>query len=103
MSWERVYRLVKQVPRGRVTTYGALARALKLRGGAQAEQVGELGFRLGRLVRRVGTQAQLACSTGGRAWSGRYEQGVVARIGMAQPETNLSWSRTDSRVHVTAA
>jgi|HubBroStandDraft_6_1064221.scaffolds.fasta_scaffold70215_4 methylated-DNA-protein-cysteine methyltransferase-like protein len=36
MSWEPVYRLVKQVPRGRVTTYGALARALKLRGGARA-------------------------------------------------------------------
>ena len=36
MSWDPVYRLVKQVPRGRVTTYGALAKALKLRGGARA-------------------------------------------------------------------
>ena len=33
MSWEAVYRLVKQIPRGRVTTYGALAKALHLRGG----------------------------------------------------------------------
>ena len=35
MSWDPVYRLVKQIPRGRVTTYGALARALHLRGGAR--------------------------------------------------------------------
>ncbi len=36
MSWEPVYRLVKRVPRGRVTTYGSLAKALRLRGGARA-------------------------------------------------------------------
>jgi methylated-DNA-protein-cysteine methyltransferase related protein len=36
MSWEPVYRLVKRIPRGRVTTYGDLARNLKLPGGARA-------------------------------------------------------------------
>lgn len=35
MSWAPVYNLVKQIPRGRVTTYGALAKALRLRGGAR--------------------------------------------------------------------
>jgi methylated-DNA-protein-cysteine methyltransferase-like protein len=35
MSWDGVYKLVKQIPRGRVTTYGALAKALRLRGGAR--------------------------------------------------------------------
>src|SRR5579864_3968247 len=35
MSWDPVYRLVKQIPRGRVLTYGALARILRLRGGAR--------------------------------------------------------------------
>jgi methylated-DNA-protein-cysteine methyltransferase related protein len=35
MSWDPVYELVKQIPRGRVTTYGALAKALRLRGGAR--------------------------------------------------------------------
>jgi len=34
-GWERVYRLVKKIPRGRVVTYGELARALKLPGGAR--------------------------------------------------------------------
>ena len=35
MSWDPVYRLVKQIPRGRVTTYGAIAKALRLPGGAR--------------------------------------------------------------------
>jgi methylated-DNA-protein-cysteine methyltransferase related protein len=35
MSWNRVYRLVKQIPRGRVTTYGAIAKALREPGGAR--------------------------------------------------------------------
>lgn len=36
MGWDAVYRLVKRIPRGRVMTYGQVARALKLRGGARA-------------------------------------------------------------------
>ncbi len=36
MSWDPVYRLVKQIPRGRVLSYGALAKALRLRGGARS-------------------------------------------------------------------
>jgi methylated-DNA-protein-cysteine methyltransferase-like protein len=35
MSWNSVYRLVKQIPRGRVITYGAVAKALRLPGGAR--------------------------------------------------------------------
>src|SRR5215831_18602996 len=35
MSWSHVYRLVKQIPRGRVLSYGALARILRLPGGAR--------------------------------------------------------------------
>jgi methylated-DNA-protein-cysteine methyltransferase related protein len=34
-SWEVVYRLVKKIPRGRVTTYGEVARSLRLKGGAR--------------------------------------------------------------------
>jgi methylated-DNA-protein-cysteine methyltransferase related protein len=36
MSWDPVYRLIKKIPRGRVTTYGQLAKALRLPGGARA-------------------------------------------------------------------
>ena len=36
MSWAPVYSFVKQIPRGRVITYGGLAKALRLRGGARS-------------------------------------------------------------------
>jgi len=36
MSWDPVFRFVKQIPRGRVLTYGALARVLRLPGGARS-------------------------------------------------------------------
>jgi methylated-DNA-protein-cysteine methyltransferase related protein len=35
MSWSPVYQFVKQIPRGRVITYGAMAKALRLPGGAR--------------------------------------------------------------------
>src|ERR1700681_3199152 len=35
MSWDPVYQLVQQIPRRRVLTYGALAKALRLPGGAR--------------------------------------------------------------------
>jgi methylated-DNA-protein-cysteine methyltransferase-like protein len=35
MSWDPVYRLVKQIPRGRVLSYGGVARLVRLRGGAR--------------------------------------------------------------------
>src|SRR5580700_1219700 len=36
MSWDPVYRFVKQIPRGRVLSYGALAKILRLPGGARS-------------------------------------------------------------------
>jgi methylated-DNA-protein-cysteine methyltransferase-like protein len=35
MSWDAVYRFVQRIPRARVLTYGDLARALRLKGGAR--------------------------------------------------------------------
>jgi methylated-DNA-protein-cysteine methyltransferase related protein len=35
MSWDAVYALVKKIPRGKVLTYGGVAKAIKLRGGAR--------------------------------------------------------------------
>jgi methylated-DNA-protein-cysteine methyltransferase related protein len=35
-SWEPVYTLVKQIPRGRVLSYGAVAKFLRLSGGARS-------------------------------------------------------------------
>jgi methylated-DNA-protein-cysteine methyltransferase related protein len=35
MSWDPVYRLVQRIPRGKVLTYGGLAKTLRLPGGAR--------------------------------------------------------------------
>jgi methylated-DNA-protein-cysteine methyltransferase related protein len=35
MNWNPVYELVKKIPRGRVMTYGRLAKVLRLPGGAR--------------------------------------------------------------------
>lgn len=35
MSWNAVYRFVQRIPRGKVLTYGGLAKALNLPGGAR--------------------------------------------------------------------
>src|SRR5277367_4811683 len=35
MSWDAVYTFVKRIPRGKVLTYGAVAKAIKLKGGAR--------------------------------------------------------------------
>jgi len=34
--WDPVYKLVKQIPRGRVLSYGAVAKIVRLRGGARS-------------------------------------------------------------------
>ncbi len=48
MSWELVYQVVKKIPRGRVTTYGELARRLRIRGGARVVGYAMAGCPSGR-------------------------------------------------------
>lgn len=71
MSWARVYRLVKTIPRGRVVTYGQLARALKLPGGA-----------------RTAGRAMAACPAGqGIPW--HRVVGAGGRILLGEPGASL--------------
>ncbi len=66
-----MYRLVKKIPRGRVTTYGELARALRLRGGARAA-----GY------------AMAACP-GGRGIPWHRVVGAGGRLLIAEPQAAL--------------
>jgi methylated-DNA-protein-cysteine methyltransferase related protein len=61
MSWEAVYRFVKKVPRGRVTTYGRVARALRLSGGARAA-----GYAMAGCPRGLGVPWHRVVGSGGR-------------------------------------
>jgi methylated-DNA-protein-cysteine methyltransferase-like protein len=61
MPWDPVYRLVKKIPRGRVTTYGELARALRLPGGARA-----VGFAMAACPNGRGIPWHRVVGAGGR-------------------------------------
>lgn len=71
MSWNPVYRFVKKIPRGRVTTYGEIARLLRLPGGARAA-----GY------------AMAACPSGrGIPW--HRVIGAGGRVRMPEPHASL--------------
>jgi methylated-DNA-protein-cysteine methyltransferase-like protein len=71
MSWDPVYKLVKKIPRGRVTTYGEIARALRLRGGA-----------------RTAGHAMAACPSGrGIPW--HRVVGAGGRLLISEPHASL--------------
>jgi methylated-DNA-protein-cysteine methyltransferase-like protein len=71
MSWEPIYRLVKKVPRGRLITYGAIARILKVRGGARA-----VGF-------------AMAASPAGRGIPWHRVVGAGGRLLIPEPHASL--------------
>jgi len=71
MSWDRVYRLVKKIPRGRVTTYGDIAKKLQLPGGA-----------------RVAGYAMASCPSGeGIPW--HRVVGAGGRLLISEPHASL--------------
>ena len=61
MTWDRVYRLVKQIPRGRVTTYGAIAKAIREPGGARV-----VGYAMAGLPGGRGIPWQRVVGAGGK-------------------------------------
>ncbi len=60
-SWEPIYRQVKLIPRGRVITYGELARVVRLRGGARAA-----GYAMAACPRGRGIPWHRVLGAGGR-------------------------------------
>jgi methylated-DNA-protein-cysteine methyltransferase-like protein len=75
MSWETVYRLVKKIPRGRVATYGDLARALRLPGGARAA-----GYAMAACPRARGVPWQRVVGAGGRLLISEPHAGLQQRL-----------------------
>ena len=75
MSWGTVYRLVKKIPRGRVTTYGDLARALRLPGGARAA-----GYAMAACPRASGVPWQRVVGAGGHLLISEPLAGLQQRL-----------------------
>lgn len=102
MSWEPVYRLVKRIPRGRVTTYGDLARALRLPGGARA-----VGYALAACPRGRGIPWHRVVGAGGRLLIPEPHAGLQGRLletegvtieGGAADMRRYAWSPAIKRV-----
>ena len=60
-TWKAVYDVAKRVPKGRVITYGSLARAAKLPGGAR-----EAGHAMGACPKGQGIPWHRVVGAGGR-------------------------------------
>jgi methylated-DNA-protein-cysteine methyltransferase related protein len=70
-AWDPVYKLVQRIPRGKLLTYGAVAKALKLVGGA-----------------RSAGRAMAACPSGkGIPW--HRVLGANGKILIREPHSNL--------------
>jgi len=61
VSWDPVYRQVKKIPRGRVSTYGEVAKAMRLKAGARA-----VGYALAACPRGQGIPWHRVLGAGGR-------------------------------------
>jgi methylated-DNA-protein-cysteine methyltransferase related protein len=75
MSWNLVYALVKKIPRGHVTTYGELARALRLPGGARA-----VGYAMAACPRGQAIPWQRVVGAGGRLLIREPNAGLQRRL-----------------------
>ncbi|MEM7055637.1 MAG: MGMT family protein [Bacteroidota bacterium] len=96
--FEEVYEVAKLIPRGRVTTYGAIAHYLGSRGSARL-----VGWALNKAVYQVGVPAHRVVNrqgllTGKRHFLGKYSmqqllasEGVTVRGDQVQGFAKLFW------------
>ncbi len=93
MSWELVYQLVKKIPRGRVTTYGELARRLRFRGGARA-----VGYAMAACPSGRGIPWQRVVGAGGRLII-REPYGSLQRKLLESEGVRIEGTRVDMRIY----
>jgi methylated-DNA-protein-cysteine methyltransferase related protein len=75
LTWEAVFALLKRVPKGRVITYGQLARAAKLRGGARVA-----GYAMAACPKDRGIPWHRVVGTGGRILLGEPRASLQRRL-----------------------
>jgi methylated-DNA-protein-cysteine methyltransferase related protein len=91
MSWDAVYKLVKGIPRGHVTTYGELARKLKFRGGARA-----VGYAMAACPSGRGIPWHRVVGAGGRLII-REPYGSLQRRMLETEGVNIEGARIDMK------
>jgi methylated-DNA-protein-cysteine methyltransferase related protein len=93
MSWDPVYRLVKRIPRGRVTTYGELAKALRLRGGARA-----VGYAMAATPRGRGIPWHRVIGAGGKVTMPEPHASLQRRL-LATEGVPIEGTRIDMKLY----
>jgi methylated-DNA-protein-cysteine methyltransferase-like protein len=93
MSWSSVYRLVKKIPRSQVTTYGDLARALRLPGGARAA-----GHAMATCPSGEGIPWHRVVGAGGRLLIAEPHAGLQRRL-LASEGVAMPGGRVDLALH----
>lgn len=93
MAWDAVYKLVKSIPRGRVLTYGQVARATRLPGGARTAGRAMAGCPSGQ-----GIPWHRVLGSGGRILI-REPLAQLQRQLLASEGVRLIGNRVDMRLH----
>jgi methylated-DNA-protein-cysteine methyltransferase related protein len=91
MSWDRLYALVKKIPRGKVLTYGALAKATRIPGGARAA-----GHAMAAMPKGQGIPWHRVVGAGGRLLI-RESQASLQRKLLLTEGTRFVESRVDMK------
>jgi len=89
MSWSAVYRLVKRIPRGQVTSYAAIAKKLRLRGGARSA-----GRAMSACPRGLGIPWHRVVATDGRLLTGGPQAALQKRM-LESEGVGVSQGRVD--------
>jgi len=97
MSWELVYQLVKKIPRGHVTTYGEIARRLRIRGGARV-----VGYAMAACPSGRGIPWHRVVGAGGRLII-REPYGSLQRKLLESEGVRIEGARVDMREYALAA
>jgi len=93
MSRELVYQLVKKIPRGRVTTYGELAKRLRIRGGARV-----VGYAMAGCPNGCGIPWHRVVGAGGRLII-REPYGSLQRRLLESEGVKIDGARIDMRLY----
>lgn len=92
-GWDYIYRTVKSIPRGRVATYGQLARLLRVRGGARTVGYAMAGCPSGR-----GIPWHRVVGAGGRLLP-REPYGSKQRMLLETEGTTFAGMKVDMAAH----
>jgi methylated-DNA-protein-cysteine methyltransferase-like protein len=92
-GWKHVYDLVRRIPRRKVTTYGELARALRLPGGARTA-----GRAMGACPKGLGIPWHRVVGAGGRILLGEPRAALQRRL-LESEGVRLLTGRVDMAKH----